>query len=267
MNELSCDLCQVRQARNPYYIESISANIYSIEELCFYLYENIYLVDHTIMNERLCDWIRDELGLKRLYRQLYEQLEKKSGIADFILPIFREIGYLSHEEFRSLQEQISRLEVQQVDMRQKLKGDYLVHCRMYGNALAEYQQILRRKGPGNLGAQFYAAIWNNMGAAYAGLFQFEQAADCLYRSYCQVRTRETLKKYLSALPLFLDEEAYKKKLEELDVDPAFAAKVQEQNARLCRLAGENGPGRELEGLEPEELLEVWKEQYGKATRN
>ena len=148
---MSCDLCQIPVAKHPYYIESISANIYSIEELCFYLYENIYLVDHTIMNERLLDWVRDELGLKRLYRQMYEQLEKKAGIGDFILPIFREIGYLSHEEFRSLQEQISRLEVQQADMRQKLKGDYLVHCKMYGNALAEYQQILRRNGAGQSG--------------------------------------------------------------------------------------------------------------------
>ena len=56
-------LCQVKRARLPYYIENISTNIYSIEELCFYLYHNIYLLDSTILNEELCFWIRDELGL------------------------------------------------------------------------------------------------------------------------------------------------------------------------------------------------------------
>ena len=44
-------LCQVRKAEHPYYIESISTNIYTIEELCFYLQQNIYLVDSSIMNE------------------------------------------------------------------------------------------------------------------------------------------------------------------------------------------------------------------------
>ena len=48
-----CRLCQVRLAKNPYYIESISTNIYSIEELCFYLQNNIYLIDQTIVNEKL----------------------------------------------------------------------------------------------------------------------------------------------------------------------------------------------------------------------
>ena len=31
-------LCQVKRAKLPYYIENISTNIYSIEELCFYFY-------------------------------------------------------------------------------------------------------------------------------------------------------------------------------------------------------------------------------------
>ena len=64
-----CRLCQVRLAKNPYYIESISTNIYSIEELCFYLQNNIYLIDQTIVNEKLCKWVRDELGLERLSRR------------------------------------------------------------------------------------------------------------------------------------------------------------------------------------------------------
>lgn len=46
-------LCQVKRAKNPYYISNISTNIYSIEELCYYLYHNIYLLDETIINEQL----------------------------------------------------------------------------------------------------------------------------------------------------------------------------------------------------------------------
>ena len=41
-------LCQVKKARHPYFIESISTNIFTIEELCFYLEKNIYLPAKTI---------------------------------------------------------------------------------------------------------------------------------------------------------------------------------------------------------------------------
>ena len=46
-------LCQTPKAQRPYFIENISMNIYSIEELCYYLYHNLYLADHTVFNEEL----------------------------------------------------------------------------------------------------------------------------------------------------------------------------------------------------------------------
>ena len=39
--------------RKPYYIENIRMNIYSLEELCFYLYNNACLIDESLLNERL----------------------------------------------------------------------------------------------------------------------------------------------------------------------------------------------------------------------
>ena len=56
-------LCQTKRAKLPYFIENISTNVYSIEELCYYLYHNLYLIDQTIMNEGLCSWIQEELEL------------------------------------------------------------------------------------------------------------------------------------------------------------------------------------------------------------
>ena len=128
---MSYDLCLLPQAKKPYYIENIRMNIYSLEELCFYLYNNACLIDESLLNERLLDWLRDELGLTRLYRQLYDQLEKKDGIGFLVLPIFREAGYLTTSAMREYQEQLQKLEVQSADMKQKLRGDYLVKERMY----------------------------------------------------------------------------------------------------------------------------------------
>ena len=43
-------LCQTKKAQHPYFIENISMNIYYIEELCYYLYNNLYLSHHTVFN-------------------------------------------------------------------------------------------------------------------------------------------------------------------------------------------------------------------------
>ncbi len=263
---MSYDLCLLDQAKRPYYIENIRTGIYSLEELCFYLYNNICLIDESIMNEKLCDWIRDELHLVKLYRQLYDQLEKKDGAAFFVLPIFREAGYLSHQEMRAFQERLSKLEVQSGDMKQKLRADYLVKERMYARAIWEYRQILKRRNPGKLGVQFYAAIWSNLGAAYAGLFQFEEAADCFWESYSLLQTKETLRKYVSALPLYLNDSDYQKKLEELRADPYLIQEIQKYNARLCRSSAFEEEWKRTREQSVDEVVRELKEAYCRSTK-
>ncbi len=263
---MSYDLCLLKQAEKPYYIENIRTGIYSLEELCFYLYNNICLIDESIINEGLCDWIRDELKLGKLYRQLYDQLEKKEGAAFFVLPIFREAGYLTPQEMREFQEQLAKLEVQSEDMKQKLRADYLVKEKMYARAIGEYRQIMNRRNPGKLGTQFYAAVLNNMGAAYAGLFQFERAADCFWESYGLMQTKETFRKYISTLPLFLSEEAYQKKLKELRADSYLVQKIQEYNAKICTQQPFLMELERMKQRDTSEVVQELKEEYCRSTK-
>ena len=89
---MSFDLCTVKTAEHPFYIESVGVSIYSIEELCFFLKENLYLIDKSIMNSSLCDWVRDELGLKTLSRKMSEAMERPDkDVSYFIMPVFAEI--------------------------------------------------------------------------------------------------------------------------------------------------------------------------------
>lgn len=263
---MSYDLCLLAQAEKPYYIENTRTAVFSLEELCFYLYNNICLIDESIINEGLCDWIRDELHLGRLYRQLYEQLDKQDGAAFFVLPVFREAGYLTHQEMREFQEQLAKLEVQSEDMKQKLRGDYLVKEKMFGRAIWEYRQILGRRNPGKLGTQFYAAVWSNMGAAYAGLFQFDRAAGCFWESYSLMQTKETFRKYVSTLPLFLSDEEYEKRLSELRADSYLVQKIQEFNAKLCTQQPFLDELERMTQRGPAEVFEELKEEYCRSTK-
>ena len=54
-------LCHRKKAKHPYEIARIHKRIYTIEELCYYFCNNLYLVDYTIVNRQLCDWLEEEL--------------------------------------------------------------------------------------------------------------------------------------------------------------------------------------------------------------
>ncbi|MEE1030794.1 MAG: hypothetical protein U0L12_01490 [Ruminococcus sp.] len=217
-------LCQVKRAKVPYYIENISTNIYSIEELCFYFYHNMYLLDETIINEELCFWLRDELGLKKLAQRLYGMLDDEVKLGDFILPVFKEINYLSMEEFRKLNQRIHKFAQEPEVLRQKLKGDYLMEHGKYVNAIKVYQKAIFEKSQqteesnDHLGTQFIGKIYHNMGCAYARLFQMEEAVFCFEKSYEHLHTMASITSYLYAVYISEGIGAFEKKALELGVD-------------------------------------------------
>lgn len=250
-------LCQLKKAHHPYHITSIGAAIYTVEELCFYLRQNVYLIDESIINEELCVWLTDELKLKGLAVRLMDFLKKDKGVGAFLTLIFKETGYLSPAEFRTMQEQLAGLQVQPEDHRRKLKADHLVERGMYGSAINEYYKILRSRNQGSLGTRFFASVLNNMAAAYARQFLFEEAADCLWQSYGIVRSGDIWRKYLAILPLYLSETEYKNRLEELVVPPEQIKKIEHRKREII----EQGIAGKMEQMDEERFVEEELEKY------
>ena len=78
-------LCHNKRAKRPYEISRVHMRIYTIEELCYYLCNNLYLIDYTIMNRRLCDWLEDELGLTKMAEDLRRDLDQNATLEEFVL--------------------------------------------------------------------------------------------------------------------------------------------------------------------------------------
>ena len=151
-------LCQTEKAAVPYYIESISTNIYTLEELCYYLYHNLYLVDDTILNEGLCVWIEKELKLPSLAAKLRPHLGKFADMEDVLYPVFKEINYLTYEELRTLNSRLMRINQEHLAVRKKRKGDALVKNGMYVNAIRTYQELLENEDSEEVREGFWRAF-------------------------------------------------------------------------------------------------------------
>ena len=103
-------LCQTKKADKPFFVESINTNIYSLEELCYFLYHNLYLVDSSVINENLCIWISEELDLPRLAAKLRPHLGKFASAEDVLYPVFKEINYLTYDEMKALNVKLDNLD-------------------------------------------------------------------------------------------------------------------------------------------------------------
>ena len=172
-------LCQTKKAQHPYFIENISMNIYSIEELCYYLYHNLYLADHTVFNEELCNWLRDELELVHLAAKL--------------------------KRFNS---RIVTYGKEKATVRQKRKGDALTENGMYVNAIRVYQKLLEREDLSEQRKGFAASVRYNLGCAYSYLFQMEKAQECFLEAYREAHSKDALKAYIIAYSSVHDKTDY-----------------------------------------------------------
>lgn len=253
-------LCQIKRADTPYYIENISMNIYSLEELCYYMYHNIYLLDDTIINEGLVAWIREELGLKKLCHGLEKELEEFHGLGDFTLLIFKEINYLTHQEFREYNGKLSRLEHEPAIGREKLKADYLVENRKYVNAIKVYKAILAMAKGSRLGGQFTGEVHYNMGCAYMHMFQYEEALDCFKMSYECLPEAHILKAYLTCCYITKPYAQYRQLVSQLNV----SSEIQDSIEDRVQKVRESVPFS-MELNEIDEFLEKIRKDYHNST--
>ena len=85
--------------------------IYTIEELCYYLCNNLYLIDYTIMNRRLCDWLEDELGLAKWRRICAVIWIRMRHLEEFVLTILKGSVIYAPSEIGKIQNLLEQLYV------------------------------------------------------------------------------------------------------------------------------------------------------------
>ncbi len=214
--------CIGEVVKTPYYVLGLGMNVYSIEELCFYLCENAYILDRDIMDAKLCQWLEREVGLRKLGADLFEQLQKENDLSEFVTTILRETHYCSDEEL----EEIEKILIDNASLgfaqKRKARGDSLLRSNKYSLAIEEYQYILQGMQP-NEDAELYANILHNTGTAYAKLFLFAKAGQYFKMAYDINQNTESYAQYLATLRIAKGQEEYVNAivLKGLDKDAAY----------------------------------------------
>lgn len=176
-------ICVHKTAKTPYYAETTGVPLYSMEELAYYLYENIYLVDERMIEEKLYSWLEKEFELTTLAEKLRSGTSTGNHVYNQVMAILQAAEYHSEEELSLLSEKIKTISGLQTQERMKYKADEMQQNENYWAAINEYERILSIRQSNKLAVEFYAGVWNNLASCYARLFLFEKAANCFENAY------------------------------------------------------------------------------------
>ncbi len=245
-------LCHKQKATQPYKLPHIRYKIYTIEEMAYVIFDNLYLLDHTLMSESLCEWLEGELGLFSLADSLREQIAKRVSLEDFILYFLEHTGIYSTAEISGIKGVLAALEGQEEVEKQKKKADDLLSMNEYENAILAYNSILAATRTDAVDASFYGKVYACLGAAYGRLFLYKEAAKAYAAAYQICDDFEMIKAYLYACRQYMPAEEYHLLLSENDLfkvaDKENSQKIHEFEDSLHR--------------EPDDsLIEEWKSAY------
>lgn len=100
MSLLLCRNCAAR----PFYIEKADLRIYSLQELCFIIYNYPLIITDDFISEELVSWIRNELSMGRLSERIKRLLEAEESQENILYLMLREGNYYNIDEINALKQ-------------------------------------------------------------------------------------------------------------------------------------------------------------------
>ena len=208
-------LCTGKTARNPYYFLSTGTRVYTIEELCYYIYHNIETVSEELVCPELVAFLRNELGLEERANQLEKLYATHAGIKDIIVLILCSADYYEEEEIRALLSELDTLNEMTPLQRKKRAANQYLENGQYREAMKAYRNILYSREPVEMNSIEYGDILHNLAVLYAKTGAFLTAAEEFRAAYERNGNKESLKQYLYALKLARQEDQFEKELSRL----------------------------------------------------
>lgn len=193
-------LCRSEEAQKPYYINSLGIYVYSLEELCYSIYNNIYLLSSDFLDDGLIGFLRDETRDGWLAQELTFLKEKNAGLREIVITILLYADYYNKNEVDDLRALIDNLSALGREERFKRRADNFLTNKKYESAIKNYAMILNEKEH-NMKDDFYGNVFHNTGVAYGRLFLFEQAMECFKVAFRLNDKEESRREYYMAAAL------------------------------------------------------------------
>ena len=154
-------LCRTGRALKPLVLEEPGVQIYSLEELCYYIYNNIYILTNAFLDEKLIAFIRTEIKEPLLADKLEQLKCENAGLAEAVVTILKYVDYYDTAEIEQVKDLLAMLDTQNVYERMKMRADRFLEKGCYYSAISNYDKIVNGERDINLSGLFYAKVYQS----------------------------------------------------------------------------------------------------------
>ena len=210
-------------AGHPFYISSLGIGLWSVEELCYFLYENPALIDESVVGGSLTRWLTEEFHMNSTVLVMERSMKNGAGMGEILLPLFRAAGYLEPFEIRSFQKRLQTMASGGAPLQLKMMGDALARNRKYGEAVSVYSQAEENTRKGE--TKLLASILHNRGYALMQLLHYEEAYRAFRRAFALEETPKRKRDCLLAAALAKPREVFYDEAEELEAGKEMIREV------------------------------------------
>jgi tetratricopeptide (TPR) repeat protein len=248
--------------------------VYSIEEVCYYIRNNIYMMQEEIFDAEFAAWIRRELGMTVTADKLDQMRQDHNNLKDIVVTLCCSCDYYTEEEINRLIDIMDETQNLSMVGRQQIKADSFLKSGSLEKARHEYETILKSTEMLSASPEEYGRAYHNLGVACALMGEFRQGAASFQKAYEQNKDMASLQCYLYCVRLGGTQEEYKKAVKEMELTKEQQVFLQAQYEDAWHQSGEGRECRQIERIgrqysqgsaegvvRAKEILQQWKNEY------
>lgn len=181
-------------ARRPYVVEELGLHLYCAEEMCYYIFHNLSMINENFLEERFFQFVGEECKLSALADQMRTMQKSGKSTSEVLTVFFKAVHYYGEDEIVQFQKKLEGYRYVHPLVRRKDKADALLARHRYQNAIREYQYILDQPRAGGLGEDFYRRTADNLCAALIRMGFWREAYNRCILSWNRWKKMETAEK-------------------------------------------------------------------------
>lgn len=194
-----------KTAVRPFYVKEEDINLYSMEELCYFIYNNVYIIGEDFFDDSLLGFIDRELGLSNVAKKLKDQRFMQEPAANMIKTILDGCYYYSDTEKEKIITALSELENKSFEERLKARADMMAEKGRLNKAMELYKKVISKLSVIK-NIKLMACTKNNLGVIYVKQFLFKDALECFKEAYDTDKDEEYMDNIICTAILIKDDE-------------------------------------------------------------
>ncbi len=226
-------------------IKDTQTGIYSMEELLYYIRENVFMLEPNDFGFSLGDFIRQRLKLPEIGALYKKMLEQEASFADRVCMLFSETGFAGESEIETLRKALTLSEHMSNNDSHRVRGDFFFKSGRLPEAVLEYNTALKLIDL-DQNPEDASKLLILMGNAAARSFRFESARGYFEEAYrLTPGDAELLNRLIAAVALEKSREAFLEYMEKNNIPENIYIPVLDRLEVAGQRSGRQGEARIL----------------------